>query len=82
MIPRDKQNELITQALKRIWMSDDGKVLDKLLRRKCNVENSSVCVSTPNAQQTAFNEGMRKVYLDIMWYINEGYLKKEEENAE
>ncbi|KKN47745.1 hypothetical protein LCGC14_0659790 [marine sediment metagenome] len=80
MTPRDKQNELITQALKRIWMSDDGKVLDKLLRKKCHVENTSVCVSNPNAQQTAFNEGMRKVYLDIMWYINEGYIKKEEEN--
>ena len=78
MIERDKQNTLITEALKRIWMSDDGKVLDKLLRRKCNVENSSVCPSNPNAQQTAFNEGMRKVYLDLTWYINEGYLRKEE----
>lgn len=78
MIERDKQNELLTQAFKRIFLTDDGKVLDKFLRQKCNVDNSSVCLSAPNAQQTAFNEGKRKVYLDIMWYRNEGYLRKEE----
>ena len=50
MIERDKQNELITQALKRIWQSDDGKVLDKLLRRKCNVDISTMCWQNPNAQ--------------------------------
>ncbi len=81
MIERDKQNKLITEALKRIWMSNDGKVLDKLLRRKCNVDNSTMCWQNPNAQQTAGEEGKRKVYLDIMWYINEGYLRKEEENG-
>ena len=78
MIERDKQNELYTQAFKRIFLTDDGKVLDKFLRAKCNVNNSSVCLKNPNAQQTAFGEGKRKVYLDIMWYINEGYLRKEE----
>lgn len=78
MIERDKQNELITQALKRIWQSDDGKVLDKLLRRKCNVDNSSICKKNPDLMQTLVEEGKRVVYLDIMWYINEGYLMKEE----
>ena len=81
MIERDKQNKLYTQAFKRIFLTDDGKVLDKFLRTKCNVDISSVCLQNPNAQQTAFNEGKRKVYLDLMWYINEGYLRKEE-NAE
>ena len=78
MIERDKQNKLYTQAFKRIFLTDDGKVLDKFLRAKCNVDNSSVCIVNPNAQQTAFNEGKRKVYLDIMWYKNEEYLRKEE----
>ena len=78
MIERDKQNELYTQAFKRIFLTDDGKVLDKFLRAKCNVDNSSVCIANPNAQQTAFNEGKRKVYLDLMWYKNEEYLRKEE----
>ena len=78
MIERDKQNEKYTQAFKRIWMSDDGKVLDEFLKRKCKVNDSSVCLSNPNAQQTAFNEGMRKVYLDLMWYKEERYLRKEE----
>ena len=81
MIERDKQNEKLTQAFRRIFMSDDGKVLDEFLRRKCNVDNTSVCQGNPNALQTAFNEGKRKVYLDIMWYKNEGYLKKEERNV-
>ncbi len=62
-------------------MSDDGKVLDKLLRKKCNVDNSTMCWQNPNSEQTAGNEGKRTIYLDIMWYINEGYLKKEEENG-
>ncbi|KKM91955.1 hypothetical protein LCGC14_1223240 [marine sediment metagenome] len=79
MIERDKQNELYTQVFKRIFSTtDDGKILDKFLRAKCNVDNSSVCITNPNAQQTAFNEGKRKVYLDLMWYINEEYLRKEE----
>ena len=78
MIERDKQNELITQALKRIWQSDDGKVLDKLLRRKCNVDISTMCWQSPDALQTAGEEGKRKVYLDLMWYKNEEYLRKEE----
>ena len=80
MIERDKQNELITQALKRIWMSEDGKILDKLLRRKCNVDISTMCWQNPNAEQTAGEEGKSKVYLDPMWYLNEGYKEKENGN--
>ena len=79
MIERDKQNEKYTQAFKRIWMSDDGKILDEFLRCKCNVDKSSVCFQQPDALQTMFAEGMRKVYLDIMWYINEGYERKEDD---
>jgi len=79
VIERDKQNELITQALKRIWMTDDGKVLDKFLRRKCNMDNTTVCKSNPNLQQVLVEEGKRIVYLDLMWYLNEGY-KMEKDN--
>ncbi len=96
MIERDKQNEKYTQAFKRIFQSDDGKVLDKFLQRFCNVNESSF---TPNktislgnnvrasmdgetlALATHVNEGHREVYLKIMWYINEGYLRKEERNG-
>ena len=81
MIERDKQNALITQALKRIWMSDDGKVLDKLLRKKCHVDDTTICKKSPDLMQTLAEEGKRIIYLDLMWYINEGYLKKEEENG-
>lgn len=78
MIERDKQNEKYTQAFKRIWMSDDGKVLDEFLRRKCNVDNTTVCRTNPNLQQTLVEEGKRTVYLDIMWYINKGYERNED----
>ncbi len=73
MIERDKQNELYTQAFKRIFLTDDGKVLKKFLEARCNVDKTTVCMSNPNALQTHFEEGKRKVYLDIMWYLNEGY---------
>ena len=79
MIERDKLNEQYTQAFKRIFQSDDGKVLDKFLRRKCNVDNTTVCRSGPDLQQTLVEEGKRTVYLDIMWYVNEGYLRKDED---
>ena len=78
MIERDKQNEKYAQAFKRIWLSDDGKVLDEFLKTKCNVEKSSVCYKQPDALQTMFAEGMRKVYLDIMWYINRGFERQDE----
>lgn len=78
MIERDKQNKLRTHAFKRIWKSDDGKVLDEFLKQKCNVNRSTICQQSPNALQTACEEGKRIVYLDIMWYINEGYLREDE----
>jgi hypothetical protein len=93
MIERDKQNELYTQAFKRIFLTDDGKVLMKFLEGFCNVRRSTF---TPNktiplgnnvrvimdgktlalAMQTG--EGKRSVYLEIMYYVNEEYLRKEE----
>lgn len=82
MIERDKQNALTTQAFKRLFSTDDGKVLMKFLEGRCNVHRTTVCKQAPNLEQTLVEEGKRIVYLDIMWYLNEGYKSKEEENVE
>ncbi len=82
MIERDKQNELLTQAFKRIFLTDDGKVLKKFLEARCNVDKTTICKKSPDLLQTLVEEGKRIVYLDIMWYINEGYLRKEENETQ
>jgi hypothetical protein len=81
MIARDKQNELLTQAFKRLFETPDGKVLMKFLEDRCNVNRTTVCKQNPNLQQTLIEEGKRIVYLDIMWYLNESYKKKEEDES-
>ena len=80
MIERDKKNALITQAFKRLFDTDDGKVLMKFLEDRCNVNRTTICRKSPDLMQTLVEEGKRMVYLDMMWYLNEGYIKKEEEN--
>ncbi|KKM95705.1 hypothetical protein LCGC14_1185490 [marine sediment metagenome] len=75
----EKRQLELTQAFKRIFLTDDGKILKNFLEKGCNVNVSSVCISNPNALQTHFAEGKRKVYLDLMWYLNEGYKEKENE---
>ena len=81
MIERDKENALITQAFKRLFATDDGKVLMKFLEGRCNVHRTTICRKSPDLMQTLVEEGKRIVYLDVMWYLNEGYIKKEEENG-
>ena len=53
------------QAYKRLFMSADGKKVMKDLELFCNFRNSSVCEQQPNAMQTMFNEGKRRVILRI-----------------
>ena len=67
-----------TQAFKRLFATDDGKVLMKHLEWICNVNRSTY---RPNAKDVVTDmrveEGKRQVHLDIIWYLN---LKKEKEN--
>ncbi len=77
MIEKEKQDKERTHAYKRLFQTDDGKVLMKHFETLCNVHKTSVCPQSPNALQTAFNEGKRAVYLSVEWYLSERYLEKE-----
>lgn len=81
MIEKEQQDKLRTQAYKRLFPTDDGKVLMEHLETLCNVHKTSVCLQSPNSLQTHYNEGKRAVYLSIKWYLDERYLKKEKENV-
>jgi hypothetical protein len=70
MLKNDKQVELI-RSYQRLFRTEDGKkVLDDLMKF-CNFENTSVCESDPNAYQTFFAEGKRRVILRINSFLKE-----------
>ena len=59
-----EQNER-TRAYKRFALTDDGKVILEDLQRFCGFNNTSVNEQSPDAYQTFFAEGKRRVYLRI-----------------
>lgn len=69
---KQAEKELNDLALcyKRIFGSDDGKKVLESLSKFCNMDNTSVCEQNPNALQTFFNEGKRRVFLRIQWFLN------------
>lgn len=69
----EKRREELIQAYKRFSMTDDGKKILADLEGFCGFRSPSVCEQNPNALQTHFNEGKRRVYLRI-----DGFLRKKE----
>lgn len=67
-----KQTELI-RAYKRFSQTDDGKTVLEDLEKFCGFYRPSISEQSPNALQTAFNEGKRRVYLRI-----NGFLRRKE----
>lgn len=65
------------QAFKRLFTTDDGKIVLKDLESFCGFRRPMACESNPNSLQTHLNDGKRRVYLRIDSFIN----KKEEKNA-
>ena len=63
-----KQNEL-KYAYGRLFKTDDGKIVKEDLERYCGFLNTSVSQQSPDAYQTFFNEGKRRVYLRIIGMI-------------
>ncbi len=65
-----KQNEEKVKVLKsayyRVFSSDDGKKVLKDLEGFCNYNATSVCEQAPDAYQTFFAEGKRRVFLRIL----------------
>ncbi len=70
-----KQQERIA-AYKRLFQTDDGKTVLEDLENYCGFRRPSVSEQSPDALQTHFNEGKRRVYLRIDWHLN----VKENEN--
>lgn len=64
-LENEKELKELKRAYGRLFQSDDGKEVLKDLRRYCGQDKSSVCEHSPNALQTLFCEGKRKVFLRI-----------------
>lgn len=68
-IENEKKQQERIRAYKRLFKTDDGKVVLEDLERFCGFYNTSVSEQDPNAYQTFFNEGKRRVYLRISGMI-------------
>lgn len=65
----EKEMKERAQAYKRLFQTDDGKLVLEDLERFCGFHNTSVSEQSPDAYQTFFNEGKRRVYLRINGFI-------------
>jgi len=61
----EKKRQELAQAYKRLFQTDDGKTVQEDLEKFCGFRKPSVSEQRPNALQTHFNEGKRRVYLRI-----------------
>lgn len=66
----------LRRSYKRFALTDEGKDILKDLMIFCNYNKTSVCEHAPDALQTMFAEGKRRVILRINSFIN----FKEQEN--
>ena len=67
---QEKQKKI--NAYYRLFNTDDGKIVLDDLRKICNYDNTCVCEQSPDALQTMFKEGERRVFLHINSYIEQG----------
>lgn len=65
----EKEQAERTHAYKRLFKTDDGKVVLKDLESFCGFNNTSVSEQSPNELQTFFAEGKRRVYLRINGFL-------------
>jgi Ca2+-binding EF-hand superfamily protein len=65
-IENEKKQQELKSAYRRLFDSDDGKIVGEDLERFCGFLNTSVSQQSPDAYQTFFNEGKRRVYLRII----------------
>ncbi len=71
----EKKQKERAQAYKRFSKTDDGKLILADLESFCGFHNTSVSEQNPDAYQTFFAEGKRRVYLRINGFIR----RKEDE---
>jgi len=65
----ERKREELAQAYKRLFMTDDGKIVKEDLEKFCGFHTTSVCEHHPNALQTFFAEGKRRVILRIQGFL-------------
>lgn len=63
LFDRQKKKNVIIYAYKRLFDSEDGKIVLKDLARSCRLDQSSF---SSDPYETAFNEGERHVVLRIL----------------
>jgi len=64
-LENEKKRRELRQAYKRLFNTDDGKIVLKDLKVFCGQNRTSVCEQAPNELQTFFSEGKRRVFLRI-----------------
>ena len=62
-------------AFRQTFSTKAGEITYRRLEKFCNFKNTSVCEQAPNALQTAFNEGKRRVFLKIIGTMDKGKKK-------
>ena len=55
----------LAQAYKRVFDTEDGKLIEAHLRRFCRADETTFTPDDPNGRVTAFKEGRREVWLEI-----------------
>jgi hypothetical protein len=66
-------------AYASVFATEAGNMVLKDLESFCGQNRSSVCEEVPNAIQTMFAEGKRRVYLRIVSFMEQEKLKREQE---
>ncbi len=67
-------------AFKRLFATDDGKVLMKHLEWICNVNRPTYRPNVPDVvTDMRIEEGKRMIHLDILWHLNKKFTEKENE---
>lgn len=76
-----KRQQIKTHAFKRLFATDDGKILMKHLEWICNVNRSTYRPNVPDVvTDMRIEEGKRMVHLDIIWHLNKKFEVMEKEN--
>ena len=66
----DQEVKELRHTYKRFAQTDDGKEILEDLEKFCNYNKTSVCEHAPDAMQTMFAEGKRRVFLRMNSFIN------------
>ena len=72
MTESELKNKQKALEYSRTFSTESGKKVLEDLAIECGYNNTSVCESSPDALQTMYKEGKRRVYLRIIGFIEKG----------